>query len=315
MNDADPANRLRWSIAAPEPRVGTNVSPAFLMAAAQAVESAGFDGIWVSDHPLPVDLSMPPERGVTRDAKVGAGHQTWDPFVSLAWLSQVTKRVRLHANAVVLPYRNPFITAKAAATIQHLSNGRLTMSVAAGYLKPEFDALGVDFDRRAQLMDEGVRALKAAWSGKPFVMQTSEWKVDGNAALPAPDPHPVLWRAGNSQSAIAHAARFCDGWIPSEMSDENARMARTAALEPGIRLQERIALFRKLCAENGRPPTLDVALVRTNWNAWANRPRQQVRDELAELQGMGVTWIVTTLATQEETEFARRLETLRNLSS
>jgi probable F420-dependent oxidoreductase len=313
MHSSDRGNRLRWSIAVPEPRFGVTVSPAFLAAAATNLESAGFDGIWVSDHPLPLDLSIPRESGGAPDAKLGAGHQTWDPFAALAWLSQATTRVKLHTNAVVLPYRNPFITAKAAATVQHLSGGRLIMSLAAGYLKAEFDALGVDIDHRTELMDEGVSALKAAWAGKPFAMHTSGWKVNGNAALPAPDPHPTLWRAGNSHSAIAYAARFCDGWTPFEVSEEHARATRTAALEVGTGLRERIGLFRKLCAESGRPPSLDVSLVRTSWGGWTARPKQQVRDELAELLAMGVTWIVTTLATNEETEFARRLDTLRTL--
>jgi len=313
MNSGDRGNRLRWSIAVPEPRFGVTVSPRFLAAAARNVESAGFDGIWVSDHPLPVDLSIPREEGAAFDANSGAGHQTWDPFTALAWLSQVTSRVKLHTNAVVLPYRNPFITAKAAVTVQHLSSGRLIMSLAAGYLKAEFDALGVDIDRRTELMNNGVSALRAVWAGKPFTMHTSGWKVDGNAALPAPDPHPTLWRAGNSHSAIAYAARFCDGWTPFEVSDDRARATRTAPLEVGTSLRERIGLFRKLCAESGRPTSLDVSLVRTNWNGWTGRPRQQVRDELAELRAIGVTWIVTTLATNEETEFARRLDTLRTL--
>jgi probable F420-dependent oxidoreductase len=313
MDCGDRGNRLHWSISVPEPRFGANVSPTFLAAAARNVESAGFDGIWVSDHPLPVDLSIPREAGSALDVKLGAGHQTWDPFAALAWLSQVTTRVKLHANAVVLPYRNPFITAKAAATVQHLSSGRLIMSLAAGYLRAEFDALGVDIDRRTELMNEGVSALQAVWAGKPFAMHTSGWKVDGNAALPAPDPRPTLWRAGNGHSAIAYAARFCDGWTPFEVSDNQARATRTAPLEVGTGLLERITLFRKLCAESGRRASLDVSLVRTNWNSWTVRPRQQVRDELAGLQAMGVTWIVTTLATNEETEFARRLDTLRTL--
>ena len=107
--------------------------------------------------------------------------------------------------------------------------------------------------------------------------------------------------------------RFRDGWIPFEVSDNQARATRTAPLEVGTGLLERITLFRKLCAESGRRASLDVSLVRTNWNSWTVRSRQQVRDELAELQAMGVTWIVTTLATNEETEFARRLDTLRTL--
>jgi len=304
---------LHWSIAVPEPRVETLVTPDELARTARAVEAAGFDGIWVTDHPLPLDLSFPSGKGVAATAKLGAGHQTWDPFVSLAWLAQVTHKLMLHTNAVVLPYRNPFLVAKAAATLQHLSGGRLIMSVAAGYLKAEFDALGVDIEARDTLMEEGMEALKAAWIGKPFTMSSAHWKVDGNAALPAPNPQPLLWRAGNSRNAISHAARAFDAWIPFEVTADNARATRTAPLSLRDGLIERIALFRELCIDAGRPRTLDICLVRSNWLSWIDRSKQEVRDELQELREAGVTWIMASVTTSNADEFLRRLEMLRTI--
>ena len=308
------AQRLRWSIGLPKPGVAT-ASPDTLAAIARAIESAGFDGVWVSDHPFPVDMSAPVETGPGGARKLGAGHQDWDPFVSLAWLGALTQRLMLHANAVVLPYRSPFVVAKAAATVQHLSRGRLILSIAAGYLKAEFDALGVDIGARTELTEEGVTALRAAWRGEPLWMSSPHWKVEGNAALPAPDPQPPLWRAGNSRTAIAHAARAFDGWTPFEVTAEDARATHTAPLDARTGLAGKIALFRQLCAEVGRPQTLDVSLVRTNWNSWITRSRQDIRDELSNLQEMGVTWIVTSVATADGDEFARRLETIHNIVS
>jgi probable F420-dependent oxidoreductase len=315
LKDNNFDKRLRWSIGLPEPRIDVAVSPDDLAKSALRVEEAGFDGIWVSDHPLPLDLSFPMLEGSKANPKMGGGHQAWDPFVSLAWLAQVTKNIMLQTNAVVLPYRNPFLVAKAAATLQHLSGGRLIMSVAAGYLEAEFNALGVDMKDRTELMEEGIEALQVAWRGKPFHMSSKKWVVDGNAALPAPDPVPPLWRGGNSREAIAHAARSFDAWTPFEVTGENAKATRTPPLEPKNGLIERIELFRKLCAEAGRSQPLDICFVRSNWDRWINRSKQEVRDELDELREAGVTWIAVTTLTSESEEFSRRIELIHNIIS
>jgi probable F420-dependent oxidoreductase len=289
-----------------------SVGPEQLLAAARAVEEAGFDAVWVTDHPIPYDVSSSlDKRGAPR---MGSGHQTWDPFASLAWLAAGTSDVLLHTNAVVLPYRNPFVVAKAAATVQHLSGGRVVMSLAAGYLESEFQALGVDMKRRNEMMVEGVDALRAAWSGRPVEMSSPRWLVDGNTALPALDPPPPLWRGGNSRTAIEHAARSFDGWAPFEVMGASARMTRTAPLAADAGLRERIALFRELCADAGRPADLDICLVRSGWE-WTDRSRAAVREELEQLREAGVTWIAATVVVSERDEWERRLVLLREIVS
>ena len=90
------------------------------------------------------------------------GHQTLDPFVALAFAAAVTKRLRLLTYLAVVPYRNPFLLAKAAATLDRLSGGRFILGVGSGYLKTEFFALGVDFDERNALFDEALDVLPLA---------------------------------------------------------------------------------------------------------------------------------------------------------
>ena len=98
-------------------------------------EEAGFDGVSVYDHPFPADAWL----------EVG-GHVSFDPFVSLAVIAERTKRIRLLTNILVLPYRSPFVTAQALATLDRLSGGRATAGVAAGYLEAEFQVLGAPFE-------------------------------------------------------------------------------------------------------------------------------------------------------------------------
>jgi alkanesulfonate monooxygenase SsuD/methylene tetrahydromethanopterin reductase-like flavin-dependent oxidoreductase (luciferase family) len=206
--------------------VDVDVQPEQLVEAACAVEAAGFHAVWVSDHPLPYDLSMLTSSGVSEGSlrydMRNAGHQAWDPFTVLGWLAAATDQLKLHMNAVVMPYRNPFVTAKAAATLQHLSGGRLIMGLAPGYLRAEFEALGADISARAELVQEGLHAVRAASAGKPFQLRSSRSHVDGNSALPAPDPQPVVWAAGNSRATI-ELARSCDGWAPFEVEGLGAQ--------------------------------------------------------------------------------------------
>src|SRR5439155_14429093 len=115
---------------------------------ARAAEAAGFDGIAFTDHPAPSDKWLN-----------AGGHDALDPFAALAFVAAVTTRIRLIPNIVVLPYRNPFLVAKSAATIDALSGGRFVLSVATGYLRSEFRSLGVDFERRNELFEESIEVV------------------------------------------------------------------------------------------------------------------------------------------------------------
>src|SRR3954469_11027840 len=119
---------------------------------ARAAEAAGFDGIAFTDHPAPSDRWLN-----------AGGHDALDPFVAMGVAAAHTSTLRMIPNIVVLPYRNPFVVAKAGATLDLLSDGRFTLAVGAGYLKREFTALGVEFDERAALVEEALEVIRAIW--------------------------------------------------------------------------------------------------------------------------------------------------------
>ena len=170
-----------------------------------AVERAGFHAALVTDHPCPT--------GRWLDA---GGHQAQAPFVMLALLAAVTTKIRLQTGILVLPYRNPFIVARDVATLDRYSNGRVTLSLGAGYLKGEYRALGVDFEQRNELMDEYMRALKLSLTGEEFAFEGTGYKAFGNRILPGPvqKPHPPLLVGGNSHRAIRRVVELGDGWNP-----------------------------------------------------------------------------------------------------
>ena len=121
---------------------------------ARALEAAGFDAGYATEHPFPPDAWL-----------ASGGHHALDPFVSLGAAAAATERLRLHTNVLVLPYRNPFLAAKAIASLDVVSGGRAIVGVAAGYLEGEYQALGADFAARNDVADDALRAMKRAWSG------------------------------------------------------------------------------------------------------------------------------------------------------
>ena len=188
---------------------------------ARAAEATGFDAVFVTDHPIPS-----PDFG-----RLG-GHHAFDPFVTLGFVAGVTAHLRLLTFLVVLAYRNPFLTAKAAATLDLLSDGRLVLGVGSGYMREEFEALGIDFDERNELVDEAIDVMKLAWRGEPVVHHGRHFDARGNLAVPVPvqHPHPPIWVGDNSKRAIRRAVERGDGWLPLAASAERAAVVRTAPI-------------------------------------------------------------------------------------
>ena len=181
------------------------VSGAGIAAVASAAEAAGFSGFGFTDHPAPTQRWLE-----------GGGHDSLDPFVAMGFAAARTSTIRLIPNIVVLAYRNPFVVAKAAATLDLLSEGRFTLAVGAGYLKREFAALGVDHGERNELFDEAIDVIRAIWTSDDVSFVGRHFVAEGVTAHPRPtqSPHPPIWIGGNSGQARQRAAERGDGWCP-----------------------------------------------------------------------------------------------------
>ena len=213
------------------------------------LERAGFDGGNVTDHPCPTGRWLD-----------SGGHHAQDPFVLLSLLAAVTTKLRLQTGILVLPYRNPFITARAVATLDVFSGGRVTLGLGAGYLKGEYYALGVDFERRNDIEDEYIKALKAAWCNDEFSFQGTGYEARGNRILPRPvqKPHPPLLIGGNSHRAIRRAVELGDAWYPFFTAGAVSATARTTAMTNESDLIESMRYLREHSATIGRerPPEI-----------------------------------------------------------
>lgn len=262
------------------------VSRAGLTRFARAAESAGFDGIGFTDHPAPSQKWLD-----------GGGHDALDPFVALAVVAASTERLRLIPNIVVLPYRNPFVVAKAAATLDALSGGRFVLSVATGYLRSEYRALGVDFERRNELFDEALEVLRGVWSQDVFSYEASGFTAVGVTANPKP-AHVPIWIGGNSALTRRRVAAHGDGWNPFPAPAWLAKTSRTVPLEGLGDLAPMLDHLWEHVEAVGRDRSeIDVAfttgLPGPADDAFDGDAHLEVLDRMA---GMGITWNSTTVS-------------------
>ena len=247
---------------------------------ARAAEEAGFSGIAFTDHPAPSHKWL-----------MAGGHDALDPFAALSFVAAVTERLLLIPNIIVLPYRNPFVVAKAAATLDALSGGRFVLSVATGYLRSEYRSLGVDFERRNELFDEALAVLRGVWTTDEFAYEGSGFTANGVTANPKP-AHVPVWLGGNSALTRRRVARYADGWNPFPASPQLAETARTQVLETLDDLAPMVDHLRKHTEAAGRDPTtIDIVFTtglpgpaETAFNPAAHL------ETLERMAGMGVTW-------------------------
>lgn len=253
------------------------VSMAAVHECAHTAEQAGFWSGTVTDHPVPSYRWLD-----------NGGHYAQDPFVMLSLVAAVTTRLRVQSNIIVLPYRNPFITARAVSSLDAFSNGRVVLGLGAGYLKPEYKALGVDFDSRNDLMDEYLRAMKLAWTGEDFSFEGTGYTAVGNRVLPTPvqKPHPPLLIGGNSKRALRRTVELGDAWHPFIVPKMVTDTARTAAISSNADIVAAMDYMAEHCEKVGRkdPPKVICSgtfSIKPGWSA------QEALDNYAGLAAIG----------------------------
>jgi probable F420-dependent oxidoreductase len=252
---------------------------------AQAVDRLGFDALAFTEHPAPPKAWL----------ESSAGHPTFDMLASLAFCAAVTERVRLMTFLVVLPYHRPFMVAKALATVDLLSRGRVTAVVGAGYLRAEFDALGVSFDQRNALLDEALELLPEIWSGNPLRRSGSNFTAEEVVSRPVPvqEGGPPIWIGGNGRVARERAARAA-GWSPLMIGDEAAARISTAPILSAARLASQIEGVRERARElRGDDATVAVQVLTPQARVmFGEHSAAEHRDHLGALADAGVDWFV-----------------------
>ena len=187
--------------------MGAAANASVLRESARRAEEAGLDALWVPDH-----IAIPP------DDTEGSGGRYLDPLTSLAWLASATERIRIGTAVLVLPYRPPLPTAKAIATVQELSGGRLELGVGVGWMDAEFRAVGVLRRHRGRITDATLAFLRDAFDAEDDVTTSN-----GQPFVFRPRPaRPRIWIGGAPPHALDRAARLGDGWMP--LNDDPTRI-------------------------------------------------------------------------------------------
>jgi probable F420-dependent oxidoreductase len=203
-------------------------------------EALGLDGVFVPDHILAKPATT----------QHYGGH--WpDPFSLLAYLAGRTRRIRLGASVIVLPYRSALVTAKAAATVDQASGGRFIFGVGVGWDEAEFVDLRLPFSERGRLSDDYLRAIRAAWASDMPEYKGAYTSFAGAtfAPRPAQRPHPPIWVGGSpgavSRPAVRRCAELGDAWHPLALGLDE--------IEKGF------ATLRDLASRAGRREPLGLA--------------------------------------------------------
>lgn len=194
-------------------------APSVLEVAKQA-ECLGFDGVSMADHiAMPVKMSSVYPYSVDGSCPY-LEDQFLDVWVTFAAMSAVTTRVRFFTEVYLAGLRHPLITAKAIATLSAISGGRVELGVGAGWMREEFDVLGVNFDRRGEILEETIEICRRVWGSEPTEHHGRHWEFDPlhfNPKPPAPVP---IFVGGTSERALRRAVRWGDGYVGRRESVE-----------------------------------------------------------------------------------------------
>jgi len=250
-----------------------------MTACAAFAESAGLDDLWLSDH-----IAIPPEQSE------GSGGRYMDPLATLAFLAGKTSRIGLGTSVLIVPYRPALVTAKWIATIQELSNGRLTIGAAVGWMESEFRAAGVDHKRRGKITDETLNLWQDCFAH-------DEVEANGQRFVFKPrPPRPKFLIGGAAPHAINRAVKFGDGWLPAEADPE--------------KLRGPVASLVKQMKEAGKAAPEVIPLTGLPLD-----DLEAASDRLAALKEVGVTGVNHAGKYENVDEFKAIIENLQELRS
>jgi probable F420-dependent oxidoreductase len=260
-----------------------------LAAIARACDDAGFDYVAVCDH-----VAIPADRAAAMST-------VWfDTVATLGWLAAITTRTRLLSHVFVPAYRHPLVTAKAFATLDELSGGRVILGVGAGHVEAEFDVLKVPFADRGRLTDEAVDGIRQAWS------EEFGWDGFGQKPLPRQAGGPPIWVGGSSPAALRRAGTRGDGWLPQGTTKQDMPAA--------------IARVEELRAEAGRTDGDFTfgAILRSmflgdpgpDWDLGKATLTDvdRIRKEVADYEAMGVDQVQIRFRSRSAAEYVEQVE-------
>ena len=295
------------------PTRGATATPEALEAILSRAEGWGFHAVMIADHvvfPTAIESKYP---YTVTGAFPGQG-DALEQLTLMAFVAAKTRRLRLVTSVMVLPHRNPVLTAKMLATIDVLSGGRVTVGVGVGWLREEFEALGApDFDKRGAASDEYLTIFKKLWTQDPAEHEGRFYRFKPLHCQPQPvqKPHPPIWIGGHSRAALRRTARHGDGWHP---------VGATAAVPlPPEELRPMLDELRRLTEAEGRDfaaltlsykaPVYDkVAYDEQGGRKLFSGSTEQIAEDVRRFEALGFSELIFDFRSPSLTESLERME-------
>lgn len=203
---------MRFGLHLPSAQPGANAAD--ILAVAQSAERLELDSVWMFDH-LFTPVGLESKYPYSRDGSYAMSPT--DPFFDPAGvygvLAGATSKVRIGTGVTIAAYRHPIVLGKALATIEQFAPGRIVLGLGRGWMREEFDALSVAFERRGARLEEYIRALRAIWSGEPSSFSGEFYSWEEAGFLPAPTTHLPILLGGHGDEALRRTAELADGWV------------------------------------------------------------------------------------------------------
>lgn len=229
-----------------------NYAPQDLLNLARHAERLGFESLWAGEHYVipkryvghhPSRKETPADQNDARDKTIiGDDVKIYDPWFLLGAVAGATTRLKLGTAICIAPMNNPLLLARATVTAHDVSGGRFLLGTGAGWLKEEFDAVGVPFEERGARLDETIEILRKAWAGGYFSHEGKHFRFGELQITPHPTPVPLVC-GGNSGPALRRVARVADAWLNSAQ----------VTLEEALALRDTIEEARRAHGTGNRP--------------------------------------------------------------
>jgi probable F420-dependent oxidoreductase len=246
---------------------------------AQAAEPAGFESLWTVDHVV-VPAGYRSTYPYDASGRIPSGEGTLfpDPLIWLAYVSHATSTLRLGTAILILPQRNPVLLAKELATLDFLSGGRMILGVGVGWLREEFEALGVPFEGRGRRAEESIAAMRALWSQERASYDGDTTKFVECYLRPQPvDGTIPVHVGGHSPAAARRAGRIGDGFFPFGVTRDKV---------PAL-----VDIVQRAADEAGRDPSSIELTIDSNLAAG-----EEAFSDVMALKAMGATRVLVPAA-------------------
>jgi probable F420-dependent oxidoreductase len=273
------------------PSAGAGASAQAIVDVALAAERLEYDAVWMFDHlftPTGLESLYP----YSRDGSyaMSAEDPFFDPLALFGFLAGATDRLKIGTGVLIGAYRHPIVLAKTLASIEQFAPGRIVLGIGSGWMREEFEAVGISRDRRGERLAEYVKALRTIWEPQPTSFDGEFYSWQEGGFLPAPTAPIPLIVGGHSDAALRRAAQIGDGWAIATGRGQGSGLDAA---------RRRLEVLNGFLEESGRDREgFELLYQGALWFSDAPNPKMPltgppdaIQESLERLKEMGVTMV------------------------